>query len=157
MIAITAGRDCFADTVHMRVAPIFPHTQKDLVAVSRPRVAPAGTVLFRRNEPSFGIFLVHQGRVSLRLEGTGKEVLVDRKAGPGSIIGLPATLSGSHYSLTAVTAVRCQLSFIKRETLLGAVRDNAELGVELLQALGEEVIAMRDVLASAPRHRKRDR
>jgi CRP/FNR family cyclic AMP-dependent transcriptional regulator len=137
----------------MKVAPVFPHIQKALLALSRPRVEPAGAVLFRRNEPSFGIFLVRKGRVSLRLEGEGTAVLVDRRAGPGSIVGLPATLSGSRYSLTAVTLERCKISYIERKTLLAAIRKNAELAMELLQAMSEEVIAMREVLAAAPRHR----
>lgn len=138
----------------MRVAPIFPHIQKALLAVSRPRIEPAGTVLFRRNEPSFGIFLIRSGSISLRLEGEGTALLVNRTAGPGSIVGLPATLSRSHYSLTAVTLEQCQLAFVKRETLLAAIRKNAELGMELLQALSEEVIAMREVLAAAPRNKR---
>jgi CRP/FNR family cyclic AMP-dependent transcriptional regulator len=137
----------------MKVAPVFPHIQKALFALSRPRVEPAGAVLFRQNEPSFGIFLVRKGRVSLRLEGADTTVLVDRRAGPGSIVGLPATLSGSRYSLTAVTLECCETSYVERKTLLAAVRKNSELAMELLQAMSEEVIAMRELLAAARRHR----
>jgi CRP-like cAMP-binding protein len=130
----------------MSVAQIFPHIRKALLEESSPRVEPAGVVLFRRDQPAFGLFLVRTGSVSLRLDGAGTKVIIDRTAGPGSIVGLPATLSQSRYSLTAVTLKKCHLAFIERETLLATLRKNTELCLELLGALGEEVISMREVL-----------
>jgi CRP-like cAMP-binding protein len=77
-------------------------------------------------------------------------VILARIATPGSIIGLPATLSGGRYSLTAVTLEECELAEIKRPALLEFIRGNAAMGLELLRALGEEVSAMRTVLAWMP-------
>jgi CRP-like cAMP-binding protein len=86
----------------------------------------------------------------LRLDGAGTDAIMDLKAGPGSIVGLPATLAGSRYSLTAVTLEPCHLAFIEREKLMATLREDTEVCMELLGALGEEVISMREVLCAPP-------
>lgn len=134
----------------MRVAPVSKTVQSHLLAAARPVTEPKGTVLFRRDEPAFGVFLVLKGSVSLRLEaGEGRAILV-RKATRDSIIGLPATLSGGRYSLTAVTLEKSELGLIDRAALLALIKGDPNLGLELLRALGEEVTQMRAVLASQP-------
>ena len=112
---------------------------------------PKGAVLFRRDEPAFGIFLVRKGSVSLRLESAeeGKPIL-DRTASEDSIVGLPGTLSGGRYSLTAVTLEESELAFIDRLALIELIKDDPLLGLELMRALGEEVLQMRTTLISAP-------
>jgi CRP-like cAMP-binding protein len=134
----------------MRVAPVSKTIQSHLLAAARPLTQPKGTVLFRRDEPAFGIFLVLKGSISLRLEaGEGRAILV-RKATRDSIIGLPATLSGGRYSLTAVTLEKSDLALIDRPVLLELIKGDPSLGLELLRALGEEVTQMRAILASQP-------
>jgi CRP/FNR family cyclic AMP-dependent transcriptional regulator len=132
----------------MRVAPVSKTVQSQLLAAARPATEPKGAVLFRRDEPSFGIFLVLKGSVSLRLESTEGRAILDRKVTPDSIIGLPATLSGGRYSLTAVTLEKSELALIERPVLLELIKGNPSLGLELLRALGEEVAQMRSILAS---------
>ncbi|MFI5114870.1 MAG: Crp/Fnr family transcriptional regulator [Terriglobales bacterium] len=134
----------------MRVATVSKTVQSHLLAAARPVTEPKGAVLFHRDDPAFGIFLVRKGSISLRLEsGEGRAILV-RTVKPGSIIGLPATLSGGRYSLTAVTREKSELALIDRPTLLALIKGNPNLGLELLRALGEEVAQMRAVLASQP-------
>jgi CRP-like cAMP-binding protein len=138
----------------MRVTPVLPHIQEALLEDSSPRIEPTGVVLFRRGQPAFGIFLVRTGSVSLQFDCTCAMPL-DSTAGPGSILGLPATLSGSAYSLTAVTQEQCHLAFIERNRLLEILRNNTELCMELLGVLGEEVISARDVICGVPTRRHR--
>jgi CRP-like cAMP-binding protein len=134
----------------MRVAPVSKTVQSHLLAAARPLTEPKGTVVFRRDDPAFGVFLIQKGSVSLRLEtGEGKAILV-RKATRDSIIGLPSTLSGGRYSLTAVTLEKSELALIERPALLELIKRDPSLGLELLRALGEEVAEMRAVLASQP-------
>lgn len=112
---------------------------------------PKGAVLFRRDEPAFGIFLVRKGSVSLRLESAEEGTpILDRTATLDSIVGLPGTLSGGRYSLTAVTLEECELAFIDRLVLIELIRSDPGLGLELMRALGEEVLQMRATLVSAP-------
>jgi CRP-like cAMP-binding protein len=134
----------------MRVAPVSKTVQSHLLAAARPLTEPKGAVIFRRDDPAFGVFLIQKGSVSLRLEtGEGKAILV-RKATRDSIIGLPSTLSGGRYSMTAVTLEKSELALIERPALLELIKSDSALGLELLRALGEEVAEMRAVLASQP-------
>lgn len=104
--------------------------------------------MFRRGEPSHGVFLVRKGSISLRLESKKGEAILDRTVTCDGIVGLPATLSGGRYSLTAVTREDSELAFVERETLLALAASNPSIGFEILHALGEEVVQMREVLAS---------
>jgi CRP-like cAMP-binding protein len=135
----------------MRVAPVSPNGQSKLLGKARRILEPKGAVLFRRDEPAFGIFLVQKGSVSLRLEAAeeGRPIL-DRTATRDSIVGLPGTLSGGRYSLTAVTLEESELAFIDRPALIELIKGDPSLGLELMRALGEEVLQMRDTLAFTP-------
>jgi len=107
-------------------------------------------VLFRRNEPAFGIFLICKGSVSLRLELERGQPHWERTATRNSIVGLPGTLSGARYSLTAVALEKSDLAFVDGSALLDLIKRDTSVGLELMRALGEEVVQMREVLASAP-------
>jgi len=134
----------------MRVAPVSQTTQSHLLAKARGVTEPKGAVLFRRGEPAFGIFLLRKGSLSLRLESGEGKVLVDRTATPDSIIGLPSTLSGGRYSLTAVTLEESDLALVDRAALIELLKSDPSIGLELMRALGDEVLQMRAILASTP-------
>jgi len=130
---------------------VFSQTvQSQLLAKAILRKEPRGAVLFRRGEPSLGVFLVRSGSISLRLESKEGEAILDRTVRCNSVVGLPATLSGGRYSLTAVTLEESELAFVGREALLELVGSNPAIGFEILHTLGEEVVQMREVLASTP-------
>ena len=101
------------------------------------------SILFRRGDPSVGVFLVRKGKVSLSLDGTS---VASRTLGPGSLLGLPATLNGRPYSLTATVAEDCQLDFISREVVLRVLRENTLVCFQALQILGSEISDMRRAL-----------
>ena len=134
----------------MRVAPVSQTAQSQLLAKARGLTEPKGAVLFRMGEPAFGIFLLRKGSLSLRLESGEGKVLVDRTVTPNSIVGLPSTLSGGRYSLTAVTLEESDLALVDRPVLMELVKSDPSLGLELMRALGEEVLQMRAILASTP-------
>ena len=133
----------------MRVAPVSQTVHLQLLAKACRVAEPKGAVLFRRGEPAFGIYLVQKGSISLRLESEEGTAILDRTVTRDSIIGLPATLSGGRYSLTAVTLEESELAFVDRPALIGLIKDDPSIGLELMCALGEEVLQMRETLASA--------
>ena len=135
----------------MRVAPVSETVQSELLHVAQQATEPKGAVLFRRNEPAFGIFLVRKGSVSLRLEAEEEDPFWERIVTGDSIVGLPATLSGGRYSLTAIVLEDSELAFVERSVLLDLIRNNPAIGLELMRALSEEVVQMRNVLVSTPR------
>lgn len=135
----------------MRVAPVSQKVQSQLLVPAVRTTEPKGAVLFRRDEPAFGVFLVLKGSVSLRLESTGGKAILDRTVTPDSIIGLPAALSGGRYSLTAVTLEESELGFLNLQSLFELIKGDPSIGLELMHALGDEVLQMRDILVSDTR------
>jgi len=69
---------------------------------------PRYTVLFRRGEKAIGIFLVFSGKVSLDF---GVDSPLARTYGPGALVGLPATVTGRNYSMTATVTEDAELGF----------------------------------------------
>jgi len=102
----------------------------------------AGEFLFRRGDPVKGVFLLCSGTVRLGLEHdpTG---FPSRVAQPDSILGLPATLSNSPYSLTAEVLEDAELIFVRQESLLGLMRDQHDLCFDVMRILTEELAATR--------------
>jgi CRP-like cAMP-binding protein len=134
----------------MRTITVSANTQSELLALGARVTAPKGTVLFRRGEPSFGVFLVAKGRVGLRLEEKQGKSSWNRTASKGSIVGLPATLAATCYSLTAVTLEQSEVAFINRTVLVEQIKFDPSLGLELICVLGDEVLQTRTILASTP-------
>lgn len=100
-----------------------------------------GVVLFRQGEEVRGVYVVKSGRVRLSLAERGN--VTDRFAGPGSVLGLPATMTGNTYSLTAQTLEACELLFVTRDDVLALLRLNAEFCFEVVEILAHEVGHMR--------------
>ena len=69
--------------------------------------------------------------------------------GVGSILGLPAVLGNSPYSLTADVTVDSHVDFLAKEDLLELMRTDPLLSLKLLQVLSGEIRAARQVLAAA--------
>ena len=134
----------------MRVAPVSKTSQSHLLKASVRVKRGNNTVLFRRGEPAFGIFLIKSGTVALQLEAEDGRILWDRLATKGSIIGLPGTLAGNRYSLTAVTKEESEFGFMHRDALITLIKDDSAVGLELMRALGEEVLQIRGRLGSTP-------
>jgi CRP-like cAMP-binding protein len=127
-----------------------PDLRTRLLGLSTAVAMPRGAVLFRRDEPAFGTFLIKEGTVSLRLEGDKGDVVLDRICGPGSVVGLPANLSKSRYSMTAITLQPCQLAFVSHKNLLDSLQNDSDTGIELLKVVGGEIINLRMILAAIP-------
>ena len=104
-----------------------------------------GTYLFRRGEPVTGIFLITEGVVRLGLDGNPAG-FPSREVGLGSVVGLPATLSDSSYSLTAEVLEDCRLTFLSRQSLLELLRQKPELCFQVMSILTEELAQTRTAL-----------
>src|SRR5437868_6227154 len=87
---------------------------------------PRWTVLFRRGEKALGMFLVLSGKVKLDF-GVDAAASLGSTCGPGALVGLPATLSGNNYSMTATVADDAELGLISPPVLVSLLRKNPEL------------------------------
>ena len=127
---------------------LSPELNKALHAASKPMKKKKGDLLFRAGEQARGAFLVKRGKVQLQLEGAA-ELYPTRMLGPGSLVGLPATVSGEPYSLTAEAVQDCQLDFIARKDLLALLQNNTTAALQILQILSEEIYQMRNTAKKA--------
>ncbi len=66
-----------------------------------------------------------------------------RIAERGSLLGLPATVSGKRYSLTAEVVAQSRLALLSPGRFKELLHDNPALGLIVVQMLAEEVSAVR--------------
>jgi CRP/FNR family transcriptional regulator len=97
-----------------------------------------GTTVYRRGRPVRGLFLIEKGRVRVSLSEGGSGVSLN-VAGPGALLGLGETVSGTPYEATVETLDPCQISFLRREDFLGYLRQNCGICLQLVQQLSEEL------------------
>ena len=107
--------------------------EEDCEKICKPRYS----VLFRRGEKAFGMFVVLDGIVSLDF---GMDSPLSRTYGPGALVGLPATVTRRNYSMTATVTEDAELGFWTPEMLESLLRDHPEFCCQLLAILGERVI-----------------
>ena len=97
---------------------------------------PKSSVLFRRGEKGFAMFVVLSGKVSLDF---GVDSTLARSYGPGALVGLPAALTGRNYTMTATVTENAELVVWTREALDALLRNRPDLQQQLLTVLGERM------------------
>jgi CRP-like cAMP-binding protein len=96
------------------------------------------TVLFRRGEKAFGMFLILKGTVSLDF-GVDSSVGLANTYGPGALVGLPATLTGRDYSMTATVTDDAELGFLTARAVESLLREQPDLCQQLLTILSAKI------------------
>jgi CRP/FNR family transcriptional regulator, cyclic AMP receptor protein len=118
-----------------------------LAAAGKAQTVEPGTLLFRQGEHGRGVYLVQSGKIRLSLVEKG--TASTRLAGPASVLGLPATMTGNNYSLTAEALEPSEVLFIERDEVLALLRRNPEFCFEVVEILAHEVGHMRRDTAAA--------
>lgn len=111
------------------------HNLKALDVIISPTAYPKGAVLFLEGQPAHGIFAVCSGHVKLSTCSAEGKTIILKIAEAGELIGLPATLSGTPYEVTAEVLVPARVNFIPRASFLGFLRANGEVVVEIAQLM----------------------
>jgi CRP/FNR family cyclic AMP-dependent transcriptional regulator len=128
-----------ARTAQPTIATVFgvvPQSVADeLEAVSFPIHYPDAAKLFNEGELARGLYILQSGRVKLYLTSVDGRSLIMRMAKSGDVLGLPGTLSGRQYEVTAETMGPCQLAFIKRDAFLRLMRSCKEISLGVSQQL----------------------
>lgn len=120
-----------------------------LRAIGTANTVKEGTVLFRQGEEVKGVYVVNSGKVRLSLTDTTTGSVSDRFAQGGSVLGLPATMAGNAYSLTAEVRSAAEVVFVPRERVLELLRVQPTLCFEVVEILAQEVAHMRRHTAAA--------
>ena len=79
-------------------------------------------ILFVEGQEARGVFVICNGRIKLSASSADGKSLILRIAEPGEVVGLPGTISGKPYEVTAEALEPIQANFIPRERL-GATDD----------------------------------
>ena len=111
---------------------LYAALQQRCERVRKPRL----TVLFRRGEKAFGVFLVFRGTVSLDF---GVDASTALACGPGTLVGLPASLTRTNYSMTATVTDDAELGFLTLQALVSLLRKHPDLCQQLLTILSAKV------------------
>lgn len=98
---------------------------------------PKGATLFVEGQPARGVFILCNGRVKLSTSSADGKTLILRISEPGEVLGLPATVTGKPYELTADVLEPTQANFITRTDFLNFLRNHGEAALKVAQQLGE--------------------
>lgn len=113
----------------------------ELDAISFPIHYPDAAKLFSEGEPARGVFILQSGRVKLYFTSVDGRTLILRMARAGDVLGLPGTLSGRQYELTAETMGPCQLAFIKRDPFLRLMNNSKEVSMGVARQLASSYVS----------------
>jgi CRP/FNR family cyclic AMP-dependent transcriptional regulator len=75
--------------------------------------------------------------VKLSTSSIDGRTLIVRISEPGEVLGLPATVTGKPYELTADVIEPAQANFISRTDFLSFLREHGEVSLRVAQQLGE--------------------
>ena len=79
----------------------------------------AGALLFNQGDEVTGIYILNKGRARLTFRSPDGKIHLEEIVGRGGLLGLPAAISGTPYSLTAEVLSDAELAFLTREDLVG--------------------------------------
>lgn len=106
-----------------------------LDAISSSATYPKGAVLFVEGQEPRGAFIICNGRVKLSTSSAQGKSIILRIAGEGEVVGLPGSISGGPYEVTAEALEPIQANFIRREELLRFLREHGEAAVRVAEML----------------------
>jgi len=128
----------------------------DLESMIFPSAYPAHTVLFTETQPAAGIVVVVEGEVRLSINSAEGRRLSFRIAKAGEVLGLPATVSGTPYEMTAETLYPARLAHVSRQAFLQFLNRHPDayqtVAGEMIRTLNTacEQLRMVGLSASAP-------
>ena len=114
-----------------------PAALQRLAAITSASSYPKGATLFVEGQSPRGVFILCSGRVKLSTSSADGKTLILRISEPGEVLGLPATVTGKPYELTADVIEPTQANFISRQDFLLFLREHGEVGLRVAQQLGE--------------------
>jgi CRP/FNR family transcriptional regulator, cyclic AMP receptor protein len=116
---------------------LSPPAVQRLAAITSASSYPKGATLFVEEQAARGVFILCNGRVKLSTSSVDGRTLIVRIAEPGEVLGLPATVTGKPYELTAEVIEPTQANFIARADFLDFLREHGEASLRVAQQLGD--------------------
>jgi len=107
----------------------------DLDAISSSAIYPKGAILFVEGQEPRGVFILCTGRVKLYGAAANGKSVIFRVADAGEIIGLPSSLSGKPYEVTAEVLEPTQANLVRRDAFLAFLRQHGEAALKVAEML----------------------
>jgi CRP/FNR family cyclic AMP-dependent transcriptional regulator len=108
-----------------------------LSAITHASSYPKGATLFLEGQAGRGVFILCSGRVKLSTSSIDGRTLIVRLSEPGEVLGLPATVTGTPYELTAEVIEPAQANFVSSEDFLSFLSEFGDVAVRVAQLLGQ--------------------
>ena len=108
-----------------------------LASITSAAVYPKGATLFVEGQSPRGVFILCTGKVKLSTSSADGRALILRISESGEVLGLPGTITGKPYELTADVIEPTQANFIARTDFLAFLREHGEAALRVAQQLGE--------------------
>ena len=105
--------------------------------LSSPAAYPRNAVLFVEGQKPRGAFVICNGRVKLSTSSADGKSIIVRVASAGQMVGLPGTISGNPYELTAEALEPLQARFIPRDTFLHFLRQHSQVAEQAAKMLNQ--------------------
>jgi CRP/FNR family transcriptional regulator, cyclic AMP receptor protein len=106
-----------------------------LDAISSSATYPKDAILFVEGQEPRGVFVLCNGRVKMSTTSADGKSIIVRIAESGEIVGLPGTLSGKPYELTAEALEPLQANFIPRDLFMQFLREHGEAALRVAEIL----------------------
>src|ERR1700730_14527431 len=116
---------------------LAPAAVQRLSEITASATYPKGATLFVEGQPSRGVFILCTGHVKLSSSSADGRTLILRISEPGDLLGLPATISGRSYEVTADVLEPTQANFISRADFLNFLREYGDAALRVAQELSE--------------------
>ena len=113
----------------------------ELTRVGKAHCVQVGEIIFRKGEPSKGVFLIVSGRVALSTEDD--PIHITRIGQPGSLVGVPSTINNRPYSLTAEAVEKTSLIHIDVTEFRTLLKSNSTLCYSVVSMLSREIRSLR--------------
>jgi CRP/FNR family transcriptional regulator len=111
------------------------HALEGLDSISSSATFPKGAILFVEGQEPRGVFVICNGRVKLSATSADGKSLILRIADPGEVVGLPGTISGKPYEVTAEALEPIQANFIPRDAFLQFLGEHGEAALRVAEIL----------------------
>ena len=107
----------------------------------------AESVLFHQGDPPSGLYILHEGEVTLTMASAAGEAILSTQAVPGSLLGLPGLVGSEPYTLTATARSEAKLGFVTRDDFIALMESDPLIALKVLQVLAAEVRSARHALS----------
>jgi len=116
---------------------LSPAAVQRLSTITHASSYPKGATLFLEGQTGRGVFILCSGRVKLSTSSIDGRTLIVRLSEPGEVLGLPATVTGTPYELTAEVVEPTQANFISTEDFLNFLREYGDVALRVARQLGQ--------------------